>query len=273
MSDMKPNVSVIVTTRNSEATIELCLRSLEEQSFKAEEIIVVDNNSTDRTKKIASRYTQTVFNHGPERSAQRNFGAKRSSGRYVLFIDSDMELSEDVIKACVETLERNNNRVGIYIPEIIAGNSLWSKVRTFERSFYNATSIDAVRCVTRDAFEKVSGFDENLTGPEDWDFDKRIRQVGKTGIIREPIVHHEEAVTIKSYLSKKIYYSSDFKKYILKWGKDDPDIKKQFGFYSRFIGVFVENGKWRRLLSNPILAIVMYALRIRLGLWYIQARD
>jgi len=38
------------------------------------EIIVVDNNSTDRTKEIAARYTEKVYNFGPERSAQRNFG-------------------------------------------------------------------------------------------------------------------------------------------------------------------------------------------------------
>jgi len=38
------------------------------------EIIVVDNNSTDNTVKIAKRFTDKVYNKGPERSTQRNYG-------------------------------------------------------------------------------------------------------------------------------------------------------------------------------------------------------
>ena len=53
-----------------------CIKSIKEADFGnlKYEIIVVDNNSTDRTKEIVARYTEKVYNFGPERSAQRNFG-------------------------------------------------------------------------------------------------------------------------------------------------------------------------------------------------------
>lgn len=76
----QPLVSVIVPTYNSEKFIGACLESIKNQMYTNIELIVVDNNSTDKTKEIAWRYTDKVFNKGPERSAQRNFGAKNSIG-------------------------------------------------------------------------------------------------------------------------------------------------------------------------------------------------
>ena len=73
-------VSVIVPTKNSEQFLEKCLDSIKKQTYKRVEIIVVDNNSTDNTKKIARKFTNKVFNKGPERSAQMNFGAKKAKG-------------------------------------------------------------------------------------------------------------------------------------------------------------------------------------------------
>ena len=61
-----PLVSVIVPTKNSSKTLEACLRSIKEQSYKNIEIIVVDNNSIDDTKESAKKYTDKVFNFGPE---------------------------------------------------------------------------------------------------------------------------------------------------------------------------------------------------------------
>ena len=69
-----PLVSVVITTRNEEKNIENCLMSIQEQTYKHIEIIVIDNNSSDKTKELSKQYTNKVFNQGPERSAQRNYG-------------------------------------------------------------------------------------------------------------------------------------------------------------------------------------------------------
>ena len=144
-----------------------------------------------------------------------------------------MYLSKHVIKECVENI--NKDVVGMYIPEIVLGDYFWSRVRRFERSFYDGTIIDAVRFVKKSAFNKIKGFDESLTGPEDWDFDKRIREKGKVLLVKNHLYHDESEFNLKNYLSKKNYYSKSFKKYVEKWGKHDKDVKKQLGPYYRFI--------------------------------------
>lgn len=266
-----PLISVIITTKNEEKNIANCLESIKNQTYPQDkiEIIVVDNDSSDKTKEIAFRYTEKVYNIGPERSAQRNFGARQANGKYVLYLDADMTLSQNLIDECVKKCEKFDY-VALYIPERIIGKGFWIKVRDFERSFYNATAIDCVRFVRRDKFLEVGGFDEDLTGPEDWDFDRRIREIGKVDIINFPIYHNESNIALKNYLEKKRYYSRSFNKYIQKWGKDDSIIKKQFGFSYRIFGVFVEQGKWKKLLRYPVLMSGMYFLRLMIGLSYLK---
>ncbi len=264
------DVSIIVTTRNEERHIAACLESVRRQDFPAEkmETIVVDNASTDRTKEIAREYTPLVFDHGPERSAQRNFGISRARGRYILYLDADMSLSEELLKECLEKCEREN-LAGLYIPERVVGEGFWIKVRDFERGFYDGTCIDAVRFVLRKTALEIGGFDENLNGPEDWDFDRRLRAAGKVKIARAKIFHDEGRFNLRRYLKKKSYYSRDFAAYIAKWGREDAEIKKQFGVYYRYLGVFLENGKWKRLASHPLLAGGMFFLRLMIGAVYL----
>ena len=85
---VEPLVSVIITTKNSERTLDRCLSTIKNQTYPNIELIVVDNNSTDKTKEIAKKYTKNVFNKGPERSAQRNFGATKARGKFLLIHDS-----------------------------------------------------------------------------------------------------------------------------------------------------------------------------------------
>ena len=118
-------------------------------------------------------------------------------------------------------------------------------IRDFERSFYTGTVIDAVRFIRRDLFFKVEGFDEKLIGPEDWDFDRKIRNVGRTEITNAVLYHNERYFNSERYLKKKAYYTGGIQKYVLKWGSNDPEIVKQTGVRYRLIGVFIEKGKWK----------------------------
>ena len=165
-------VSIIITTKNSENFIADCINAVKNSNYKDTEIILVDNSSTDRTVEIAKELGVKTFIKGPERSAQRNYGAEMSSGEIIGFLDVDMTLSENVITECLEIFENNKDVQAIYIPEKIYGNSFFNRVRSFERSFYDATVIDAVRFFRREAFIKIGGFDLNLNGTEDWDIDR-----------------------------------------------------------------------------------------------------
>ena len=81
-----PVLSACVIVKNGEKTIERCLRSLE----FADEIIVIDAQSTDRTVEIARKITSKVVSHPWQGFAtQRNIALNHSSGRWVFFLDAD----------------------------------------------------------------------------------------------------------------------------------------------------------------------------------------
>jgi len=199
---MKKNhlVSVVITTKNEERNIKNCLESVKNQTYKNIEIIVVDNNSRDKTKEIAKKYTSKVFDKGPERSAQRNYGVEKSSGEFCLLLDADQILPPKMIYVLISYIDKHPNTVGIQIPEKIIGKGFWIKVRDFEKQFYDDTVIDVARFLSRDAFLKAGSFDLSMTGPEDWDLDRKIKNLGNIGSIKLRFLHNERLFNMKSYL-------------------------------------------------------------------------
>ena len=115
---MNELVSVIIPTRNSADTIEMCLKSIKNQTYPNIEIIVVDNYSKDETADIAGKYAQ-VLQKDSERNAARNYGARNAKGDYLVHIDSDMELTSTVIEECV--LKASEGIGAIIIPVISVG--------------------------------------------------------------------------------------------------------------------------------------------------------
>ncbi len=259
-----PLVSIIISTKNSSRTLEACLKSIKEQSYKNIEIIVVDNNSTDNTKEIALKYTDRVFNQGPERSAQRNYGAKQAKGEFLLIHDSDIYFNIDSVKECVELIEKENCDA-IILPEKSIGIGFWSKVKAFERSFYVGNDlIEAPRFFKRDVFENMRGYDEDLTGPEDWDLGIRLIKANyKISRTKKILLHDEGEVDLFGSSKKKQYYANDvFDKYS---GKHPEEFKKQMSFFFRFpLSKIIKKG-----LRHPILFIFMVFMK---GLEYINSK-
>lgn len=88
-------VSVIIIARNEEEMIENCLLSVK----WADEVIVLDNGSSDKTKEIAKKYTSLVFESSSDDfSALRNLAMKQAKGEWVLFVDCDERVLEPLQK-------------------------------------------------------------------------------------------------------------------------------------------------------------------------------
>ena len=266
-------VTVIVTTRNEERNIAGCLDALEAQTVPRSsfEIVLVDNASTDKTTALAAPRVDAVHTKGPERSAQRNYGVEVARAPFVLYLDADMRVSPGVVKECLDAVQADPGIVGIYIPEVVVGTGFWIRVRNFERSFYDATVIDAVRFIRREVFLEIGGFDGTLCGPEDWDLDRRLMERGRLHLIRAHLLHDEGAFSFGRYLRKKTYYARSFDAYATKW-HHDATVRKQLGFFYRFVGVFVEDGKWTRLVRHPLLTAGMYFLRLLVGCSFIYSK-
>lgn len=97
-------ISAVIITNNEEHNIERCLRSID---TVADEIIVVDSNSTDNTGSIVKRFAKAVFvSHDWEGySRSKNFGNSIAKNDWILSIDADEELSPELQKSILKNKE------------------------------------------------------------------------------------------------------------------------------------------------------------------------
>jgi len=128
----QPLVSVIIPTRNSARTLGRCLESVKNQDYKHVEVIVVDCYSNDGTKGIAKGYDATFLLKRPERSSQKNYGAKHASGELLYFVDSDFILESDVVSKCVDACRCFD---AVSTVNYSVGKSLWGKSIALKERF------------------------------------------------------------------------------------------------------------------------------------------
>lgn len=111
--DSSKKVSVIIPVFNSEKTICRCIESVINQTYKNIEIIIIDDGSTDNTKKILEKYLNIknlllIYNSNNGVSYTRNIGLKNSTGDYIIFLDADDWLEYNMIEKLVICKENNN---------------------------------------------------------------------------------------------------------------------------------------------------------------------
>lgn len=161
---MGAEVSVIVTSWNSERLIGRCLRSLMAQEGLRLEVVVVDNGSTDETRTIIRREAPQArlvalgTNRGP--AAARNLGIQLTHAPYVLTLDHDVELATGFLWSIVAAADASAPQIG-----------MWSgKILRFDRCTIDSTGI--ILTTTWRAFDRGSGVadadrveDEAILGP------------------------------------------------------------------------------------------------------------
>lgn len=271
-----PKVSIIIPTRNSEKIIPICMKGIKSQKYPKNkiEIIVVDNESTDGTAEIAKNSgAKFLILRGkpPLVCEQRNLGAKKAAGEWLIFLDHDMELSAGLLEDLARRANHNPEIRAWFIPEkIITGSNVLTEIRNFERQFYNKTSIDAVRIIKKTVFFKTEKqYDPILSGgPADWDLDIQLRHVGcKFKSINKPLYHHEERLNLVSYISKKRNWISGIEIYKNKWlkkynGKYKYIVNQQLGLKYRILTVFFEDKKWKKVYKRPDLYLFTLCIKL-----------
>lgn len=102
---MKKKISVVIITRNEEEMIEDCLKSIGDW---VDEIVIIDDASTDETVKIAKKY-KTRITLLPEKTdlfELRNQGLKEASGDWIFYLDADERLTADLKKEIKEIINK-----------------------------------------------------------------------------------------------------------------------------------------------------------------------
>lgn len=243
-----PLVSIIIPTKNAGSFLEKCLKDLKKQTYTNYEIIVVDNNSKDRTKEIAKKYTKSVFNKGNERGAQSNYAITKARGRYIYRIDCDFLLDKNVIKQAVEKCEKKNlDGIAIHNtsnPTI----SFWAKVRKLERDTYvDDDLIVGLRFYKKEAWKKIKGYNESIIW-DDYDFHNRFVGAGLAwGRVEAKEYHFGEPKTLMDVFWKSYFYGKEMVEYV------STNPKRGLRQVNPIRGSYFKH--WRAFVSEPVLTL------------------
>jgi glycosyltransferase involved in cell wall biosynthesis len=204
-----PNVSVIIPTFNRAHSIKESILSVQSQTLKPAEIIVVDDGSTDKTwdilKNLGFSISETrnntlryIYKENGGVSSARNIGIELSSSEYIALLDSDDQWKASKLKTQISSLEkesfsfrvshtdeiwiRNGIRVNQHKKHSKNGGDL------FEKCLKMCCISPSSALIHRSVFDDIGSFDENLVACEDYDFWLRYSAFEGTHFVDEPLI-------------------------------------------------------------------------------------
>lgn len=175
-----PLVSVVIPTYNYGQYIADTIRSVQEQTYKNIEIIVVDDGSTDNTLEVVAPFdgVRYIYQENAGAGAARNTGIAAASGEWIICLDSDDMIKPEYIESCLRVADADIITTGqqnfgdehkiLQSPPEVGFNDL-----------VNANQIHYAAMFRKAVWEKIGGWDKNFrTGFEDWDFWLRATMAG-----------------------------------------------------------------------------------------------
>jgi glycosyltransferase involved in cell wall biosynthesis len=183
-----PLVSVIVPNYNYAASLELCLRAIQAQTYRPLELIMVDDGSTDDSVAVAERLGVKVVHTGRNQgaAAARNLGVARTTGEILVFVDSDVAIYPESIEVAVARLMADPGLgavCSIHDPEPLVRDSLVEDYRALQYYYWTVSSegsisflFSAMFAMRRSAFEEVGPFNASLRDTEEVDYGHRLTE-------------------------------------------------------------------------------------------------
>ncbi len=210
------------------------------------EVIVIDNFSSDGTFQLASsRSNVRVFQKGPERHAQRGYGASVAQGRFLMFFDADMELDFNLIENCMHLAAQGADAV--IIPERGGGEGFWAACQKLEKECYweDPWMEAANRFIRKDIYDSVGGYRTDLIAGEDFEIHDRLVHAGARIARATSMITHYEDTRFWYVVKKKFYYGTHMKKVF-----QEAPLRNTKRFVL-FKPAYLRN--WKLLLKHPIL--------------------
>jgi glycosyltransferase involved in cell wall biosynthesis len=185
---LEPKISIILPTLNEESNIGLLFRSLQRQTWRNFETIVVDGGSTDKTISIAEKYQARIFMKKELREfPSRNFGASMANGEILLFTCADVIFSSDLLARINQNFE-DQELIAFTGPDIPQDSLLaeveygaynlarflFSSLPRPNKRFITSTNFLAVR---KKYFDMTGGFMSDVNA--DGIMGKRLSEMGK----------------------------------------------------------------------------------------------
>ncbi|UZD66515.1 glycosyltransferase [Marinobacter sp. AN1] len=218
MNNDVPYVTVVIPAHNEEDYIERCLTSILAQDYPDSryETIVVNNNSTDATPKIARQLGVQVIDEpqGPV-GRVRNAGAKAARGEVLLFIDSDCIAPSDWITYAAGKISSEPGLVlggGCELPQNPKPIEKYWLLNGTEGATLPRDLIGASIAIATSDFFEVGGFDESVTSGEDSKLSATLRKQGfLVSIEREmSVIHLGNATSYRDFIQRQIWHSENY---------------------------------------------------------------
>ena len=186
----------MIPTKNEEDYLPDVLASIKNQTLQPDEIIIADDASTDKTRKIAKDAGARIVKGGMP-GAARNHGAKVATGDLILFLDADVELRDKTfLKEIVKEFVKR--RLDIAAPDVVPIDG--NKFDKFAHEVYNAyvRLIGRLRAhapgfcilVKKSIHNQIKGFDETIIFAEDHDYANRAKKIGRFGFLSKTVPIH-----------------------------------------------------------------------------------
>jgi glycosyltransferase involved in cell wall biosynthesis len=176
---MMPFFSVIIPTFNRQKTIIRSVSSVLNQKYSSFELIVIDDGSTDNTKKLLKGLNLTyIYKNNEGVSSARNLGIKNAKADWICFLDSDDEWLPEKLDIFHKSITLNNSFKFFHSNEIWIRNNIRvnapkkfdkSNSNIFARSLNTCIISPSTSCIHIDLLNKYEGFDESLLCCEDYD--------------------------------------------------------------------------------------------------------
>ena len=195
-----PKVSVVIPAHNHARFLPEALASVQQQTWRDFDVLVVDDGSTDNTAAVVAGFAPHVRylyqqNAGP--SSARNTGIRHTRGEYVAFLDADDTWMPEKLALQVAYLDAHPD-AGLVFTKVLVmsegGQPLYTyphryryECRAFERLLlwpYGSMNVVMVR---RTCFERFGLFDESLPAAEDWDMWLRVAPFYRLGFLDRPL--------------------------------------------------------------------------------------
>lgn len=181
-------ISIIIPAKNEEKYLPLLLESIRAQNRQPMEVIVADGNSSDKTRQIARKLGNKVLIGGTI-PVGRNKGAKKARGKFLYFIDADCQFpTPDFLEKSLVLFKKQKLHGGCFYfksaPDAVhfyQRLAFWIMNRVkWWNNLVRIHNIDfgAAMIYRKDIFEKLHGFDENLTHYEDTNLAQRLYRLG-----------------------------------------------------------------------------------------------
>ena len=196
-------ITVVIPVRNREHFIARAIESVIAQTIPVDEIIVVDDASTDRTVNVVAGFVKSLNNltlislkENVGAAKARNIGIDMARGDLIAFLDLDDIWYVDKLSKQVRELQANKCVVAVFCGVVVVTygsnyrHHYIPKPDVSLADLYHSSMLVTMSCalIVKKVLGEIGGFDASLPSCQDWDLFIRLRECGKLSVVQEELV-------------------------------------------------------------------------------------